>query len=104
MLEALCGLGYSTATVLADIIDNSLSAGAGRVDVAFDWAGAASTVRVLDDGSGMDAAGLDTAMRLGEISPLAARSSGTWGGSGLASRPHPSPNAASSRSPAAARG
>ena len=37
MIEALRGLGYNTATALADIIDNSISAGARKVDLTFHW-------------------------------------------------------------------
>ena len=37
MIEALRGLGYNTATALADIIDNSISAGARTVDLTFHW-------------------------------------------------------------------
>lgn len=73
MVEALRGLGYSTATALADIVDNSIAAGARGVDVSFRWAGAGSTVSVLDDGRGMPDAGLERAMRLGEVNPLAVR-------------------------------
>ena len=35
MLESLRGLGYSTSSALADIIDNSISAGATEVRVFF---------------------------------------------------------------------
>lgn len=73
MLEALRGLGYSTAAALADIIDNSASAEATEVRVNFAWAGTASRVSVLDDGRGMDDAELESAMRLGDKSPLETR-------------------------------
>lgn len=73
MLEALRGLGYSTAAALADIIDNSVSAKATEVRVDFAWAGTASRISVLDDGRGMDDAELESAMRLGDKSPLDAR-------------------------------
>ena len=33
MIEALRGLGYNTATALADIIDNSISAEANNIDL-----------------------------------------------------------------------
>ena len=69
MLESLRGLGYTTAGALADIIDNSISAGASEVKVEFAWAGAASRISVLDDGHGMDDAGLERAMRLGRSLP-----------------------------------
>jgi hypothetical protein len=83
MIEALRGLGYSTATALADIIDNSVSANARNVTLAFGWAGDRSQVTVLDDGVGMDAAALDLAMRLGERSPLDLRKEGDLGRFGL---------------------
>ena len=73
MLEALRGLGYSTAGAIADIVDNSISAGARNVDIAFAWSGAESRVSVLDDGRGMDDAALERAMTLGDKSPLANR-------------------------------
>ncbi|MFZ2208311.1 MAG: ATP-binding protein [Porticoccaceae bacterium] len=73
MLEALRGLGYSTAGALADIIDNSASAGATEVRIDFVWVGTASRITVLDDGRGMDDAELESAMRLGDKSPLDVR-------------------------------
>jgi hypothetical protein len=83
MVEALRGLGYSAPTALADIVDNSIAAGASRVDVQFRWAGPASTVSVLDDGHGMSEGELDAAMRLGELDPRAARAPGDLGRFGL---------------------
>jgi hypothetical protein len=41
MLESLRGLGYSTAAALADIVDNSISAGATEARIEFVWEGAA---------------------------------------------------------------
>lgn len=73
MLEALRGLGYSTAAALADIIDNSVSAGAAEVRVDLAWAGRESRIAVLDDGRGMHDAELESAMRLGDKSPLDVR-------------------------------
>ena len=73
MLEALRGLGYSTAGAIADIVDNSISAGARNVDITLSWSGAESRVSVLDDGRGMDDAALESAMTLGDKSPLADR-------------------------------
>ena len=73
LVEALRGLGYSTATALADIIDNSITAGAGLVDVSFGWRGDASYIRITDSGRGMTANELDHAMRLGARNPLDAR-------------------------------
>lgn len=73
MLEALRGLGYSTAAALADIVDNSISAGAKEVRIDFTWAGPSSRITILDDGRGMDDPELESAMRLGDKNPLDAR-------------------------------
>lgn len=73
MLEALRGLGYSTPSALADIIDNSIAAGASEVRVSFNYCGADSTVTVIDNGCGMDRDCLIRAMRLGVINPLEER-------------------------------
>ena len=83
MIEALRGIGYSPATAVADIVDNSISARAGLVELDFAWKGGGSHVSILDDGSGMDADELDSAMRLGERSPLDQRASDDLGRFGL---------------------
>ena len=83
MLEALRGLGYSTATALADLIDNSIAARAETIHLRFLWAGSASAIHLLDNGEGMDASGLDRAMRLGERNPLDTRAADDLGRFGL---------------------
>lgn len=70
MLEALRGLGYSTAAALADIVDNSISAGANEIRIGFDWDGENSRISVLDNGCGMVDAELEVAMTLGTLNPL----------------------------------
>ena len=83
MIEALRGLGYSTATALADLVDNSIAAGAANVGLTFAWKGADSHITIQDDGLGMDDAGLDRAMRLGHQNPLDARAANDLGRFGL---------------------
>lgn len=83
MLESLRGLGYSTATALADIIDNSISAGAAEVYIDFTWKGMESRVCVLDNGRGMSDAELESAMRLGDRDPLAHRAATDLGRFGM---------------------
>lgn len=83
MLESLRGMGYSVPAALADIIDNSISAGAGRVRIDFIWNGEQSAVRILDDGEGMTEDELDRAMRLGSTSPLDARDASDLGRFGM---------------------
>lgn len=83
MIEALRGLGYSTASALADIIDNSISVHATEIDIIFYWGGQNSTISVLDNGEGMNEQELDLAMRLGEKSPLSKREPHDLGRFGL---------------------
>ncbi len=68
---------------LADLIDNSIAAGAKTVHLRFLWAGPASAIHIIDDGEGMDAGELDRAMRLGERSPLETRAAHDLGRFGL---------------------
>jgi hypothetical protein len=83
MVESLRGLGYNTATALADIIDNSIAADAKLVDIKFEWNETRSWISILDNGRGMDAAELDSAMRLGELNPLEVRDKTDLGRFGL---------------------
>lgn len=83
MLEALRGLGYSTAAALADIIDNSVSAGATEVHITFKWCGARSRIIVLDNGRGMSDSELESAMTLGDKNPLDDRASSDLGRFGM---------------------
>jgi hypothetical protein len=83
MLEALRGLGYSTGAAIADVIDNSVAAGAKNVDVHFAWDGDLSRASILDDGRGMDDAELESAMKLGDKSPLDDRAADDLGRFGM---------------------
>ncbi|GAA4414685.1 ATP-binding protein [Quisquiliibacterium transsilvanicum] len=83
MLEALRGLGYSTAAAVADIVDNSISAGAGEVRIEARWDGAGTRIAILDDGVGMSDAELESAMRMGDKNPLAERDAHDLGRFGM---------------------
>lgn len=84
MLETLRGLGYSTADALADIVDNSISAGASEVSIDFGWEGGKRAfISLLDNGHGMDDPELEAAMRLGDKSPLDRRTSEDLGRFGI---------------------
>lgn len=83
MIESMRAHGYSPATAIADIIDNSISAGAKNVWIKIHWAGSASYVSVLDDGCGMDESTLRNAMRLGSRNPLEVRDAKDLGRFGL---------------------
>ena len=83
MLEALRGLGYSTAAALADVIDNGVSAEASEIHVTFDWDGDRSRISILDNGRGMDDAELEAAMTLGAKNPLDDRAPNDLGRFGM---------------------
>ena len=83
MIEALRGLGYTTSAALADVVDNSISAGANEIRLLFDWDGTDSRISILDNGHGMTDAGLEAAMTLGTINPLAKRAPTDLGRFGL---------------------
>jgi hypothetical protein len=83
MVEALRGLGYSPATAVADLIDNSIAAGATKVAVTLVWTSGAAHLQLEDDGAGMTDAQLDSAMRLGDRDPRATRAPTDLGRFGL---------------------
>lgn len=65
LLTGLRAIGYSFSTAVADIIDNSVSAGADTVNVYFDPIAAVPFFCILDDGCGMNFAELNNAMMPG---------------------------------------
>lgn len=82
-IESLRSLGYSPRTALADLIDNSLAAGAMCIDVRLHWAGGNSWCAVVDDGVGMTEPQLRQAMKIGSRDPLLERGPGDLGRFGL---------------------
>ncbi|PLW72997.1 ATP-binding protein [Streptomyces sp. SCUT-3] len=62
MVASLSSLGYSLPDAVADLVDNSVSAGASTIDVEFTWEGPESWAAIIDDGRGMSEDGLVTAM------------------------------------------
>ena len=83
MIEALRGLGYSPEAALADIVDNSISAGASEVRIAFAWDARESRISIADNGRGMTPGELFLAMHLGARNPLEQRSAGDLGRFGM---------------------
>jgi hypothetical protein len=83
MIESMRAHGYTLPAAVADLVDNSIAAGARNVWVDFKWRGGKSWVTVRDNGRGMDKHELRNAMRLGSISPLKERASGDLGRFGL---------------------
>lgn len=83
MIETFRAIGYNIETAVADIIDNSISAGAKNVWVSFDWLGSDTWLAVKDDGSGMTNKELIQALTPGSKNPLSDRSSSDLGRFGL---------------------
>ncbi len=65
LTESLRDIGYDFPSAVADIVDNSIMAGASRVEIVIEFDGTDSSVAVADDGSGMTANGLVEALRYG---------------------------------------
>lgn len=65
LVSSLRGLGYSPETAIADLIDNSITAGARTVEIDIQWNDGSPQVALLDDGGGMNAGRLADAMRFG---------------------------------------
>lgn len=83
MIETFRAIGYSVEAAIADIIDNSISAGAKNIWVDYEWSGEATTISIIDDGNGMSDAELINAMRPGSKNPLDIREAKDLGRFGL---------------------
>ncbi|MFI9269884.1 ATP-binding protein [Kitasatospora sp. NPDC052896] len=64
-LSSLRNLGYKIHEAVADVVDNSISADAERVDITLRFDGPHSWIRIADNGRGMDARQLTEAFRYG---------------------------------------
>lgn len=65
LVRSLRDLGYDFVHAMADLVDNSIAAGASRVAIDLKWSGPDSWVRVVDNGSGMSGTTITEAMRFG---------------------------------------
>lgn len=84
MINAMRALGYSFKTALADIIDNSVSASASRLDIITPpTAMEEQFLAILDNGCGMTQADLLAAMKHAGKSPKSVRSKDDLGRYGL---------------------
>lgn len=83
MIESLRAFGYDLPTSIADLIDNSISAGAKNIWLKFYWNGENSILSLKDDGCGMSESELVRAMRPGSRSPLEERDPEDLGRFGL---------------------
>lgn len=83
LIEGLRDIGYSLETAISDIIDNSITASAHRVEIVTDTYSDDPYIAIIDDGEGMSEGELIAAMRPGSTNPLAARDEPDLGRFGL---------------------
>ena len=83
LIESLRNVGYTLETALADIVDNSVAAGATSIKILAETGGPEPRLAVADDGWGMNADELLVAMRLGNRNPLDERADNDLGRFGL---------------------
>jgi hypothetical protein len=82
LIESMRAVGYSLESAVADIVDNSISAGARLIRLRFSPYDE-PYVAIIDDGSGMDPGELKEAMRHGSQNPNDERSPDDLGRFGL---------------------
>lgn len=83
LIEGLRDIGYSLETAIADIVDNSVTAGATTVRIVTESFADEPHIAVIDDGRGMSEEELLAAMRPGSRNPLATRDAPDLGRFGL---------------------
>ena len=83
LAESLRDMGYSLRTALADVVDNSITAGARNIELLADTHDQVPAIGVLDDGCGMTRPELLEAMRPGSRNPLEVRDTYDLGRFGL---------------------
>src|SRR4051812_36641008 len=79
LMTSLRGLAYDLQGAVAHIVDNSLDAGATRVEVDLTQHWRGPYVRIVDNGHGMSEKRLDEAMRYGSSRAYDDASLGTYG-------------------------
>lgn len=82
LIESTRAIGYSLEAAIADIVDNSIAAGAKNVDIYF-FPVDAAYVAILDDGRGMSENEIDLAMQYGSKNPTEQRDKKDLGRFGL---------------------
>ncbi|MER7336155.1 MULTISPECIES: ATP-binding protein [unclassified Micromonospora] len=79
LTNSLRDIGYDFPTAVADIVDNSVAAGASRVEVTIEFAGSRTRVYIADDGRGMSPGALLEGLRLGTRRTYEAGELGRYG-------------------------
>ena len=83
LVDSLRAFPYTASSAIADLIDNSIAAGARVVKIFTRWNNSNPIVEVIDDGSGMSAGELADALRFAGAGPSAQRAVTDLGRFGL---------------------
>lgn len=83
LMQSLRAFGYDICTAIADLIDNSITAGADKVSVQFEWNDGKPWIAISDNGYGMSEHELYEAMKMGSKNPLDLRDEHDLGRFGL---------------------
>ena len=75
--------GYNLSTAIADIVDNSISANAKKIDIDYKWNGKDSFISIIDNGNGMNLEELVIAMTPGSKDPDEVRNENDLGRFGM---------------------
>jgi len=78
-MGSLRDMGYEFSTAVADLVDNSVEAGATKVLIDIEFEGENSWVRIADNGAGMTPTALREAMRYGSSRDYAEEDLGKFG-------------------------
>ncbi|MBE5862399.1 MAG: ATP-binding protein [Lachnospiraceae bacterium] len=82
LMESTRAIGYSTESAIADILDNSIAAGAKEIQIFYNTM-PKPYIAFLDNGKGMNEQAITEAMRYGSSSPIDEREAGDLGRYGL---------------------
>ena len=91
LTESLRDIGYDPQAAVADLVDNSIAAGATRIEIVVDEDDGGPRIVIADDGCGMSANMVNEALRFGTRRTYGAADLGRYG---LGLKRHPSHNAA----------
>lgn len=83
LIESMRDFGYTLETAIADIVDNSITAGASKIGILSSVTDGTTRIGILDDGVGMTEDELFAAMKLGSTNPLEHRKKADLGRFGL---------------------
>jgi Histidine kinase-, DNA gyrase B-, and HSP90-like ATPase len=79
LTSSLRDIGYDFVSAIADLIDNSIAAGATDVAVEIEFAGPDSAIYIADNGCGLNARGMTEALRFGSRRIYGAGDLGRYG-------------------------